>query len=305
MFSAVKKIVMKINLQELNPMQKQAWLQHAIAPRPICFASTIDTDGNVNLSPFSFFNLFSSNPPIVIFSPARRVRDNTTKHTLQNVLEVPEVVINICDYDMVQQVSLSSCEYDKNTDEFIKAGFSKQKASMVKPPMVKEAKIKLECKVVEVKSLGEEGGAGQLVIAEVLCMHVADEILNADGTMIDQTKINLIARLGGDWYCKTNATNLFKVAKPNTQLGIGVDALPQGIRSSAILTGNHLGQLANVHELPTVDPAFEDEQLKNIIQYFSITPDEMEKELHKYAAVLLQEEKVAAAWQVLLAAENS
>jgi flavin reductase (DIM6/NTAB) family NADH-FMN oxidoreductase RutF len=305
MFSAVKKIVMKINLQELNPMQKQAWLQHAIAPRPICFASTIDTDGHSNLSPFSFFNLFSSNPPIVIFSPARRVRDNTTKHTLQNVLAIPEVVIAICDYDMVQQVSLSSCEYPHGTDEFFKAGFTKAKASLVQPALVKEAKINLECKVIEVKSLGEQGGAGQLVIAEVLYMHVSDEILNEEGTMIDQTKLNLIARLGGDWYCKTDAANLFKVAKPNTQLGIGVDALPQGIRNSAVLTGNHLGQLANVHELPTVDPAFEDNQLKNIIQYFSITPDEMEKELHKHAASLLNSGNVAAAWQVLLAAENN
>jgi len=296
---------MKIDIQSLTPMQKQAWLQHAIAPRPICFASTIDEAGQVNLSPFSFFNMFSSNPPIVIFSPSRRVRDNTTKHTLQNVMAVPEVAIAICDEAMVQQVSLSSCEYPKGTDEFIKAGFTKAEATLIRPPLVKEAKINLECKVIEVKSLGDTGGAGQLVIAEVLYMHVADKILNAEGTMIDQTKINLIARLGGDWYCKTNAANLFTVAKPNTQLGIGIDALPEGIRNSAILTGNHLGQLGNVHEMPVVDPAYDDDQLKNIIQYFSITPDEMEKELHKHAAALLEKNNVAAAWQVLLAAENS
>lgn len=291
---------MKIVLADLPIMQRQAWLQHAIAPRPICFASTIDKQGNVNLSPFSFFNLFSSNPPIVIFSPARRGRDNTTKHTLENVLEVPECVINIVDYSMVQQMSLSSCEYPKNVDEFVKSGFSKEVASLVKPPMVKEAKIKLECKINEVKSLGEEGGAGQLVIAEVLCMHIDDSILNEAGNMIDQTKLELVARLGGDWYCKVSTNNLFKVAKPNTALGIGIDALPESIKNSHFLTGNHLGQLANVHELPVIDPAFSDDRLKNIIQYYGLTPNEMEQELHKYAAELLNQEKVEEAWQILL-----
>ena len=291
---------MKIVLAELPIMQKQAWLQHAIAPRPICFASTIDKQGNVNLSPFSFFNLFSSNPPIVVFSPARRGRDNTTKHTLENVLEVPECVVNMVDYSMVQQMSLSSCEYPKGTDEFIKAGFTKEAASMVSPPMVKEAKIKLECKINEVKSLGEEGGAGQLVIAEVLCMHIDDSIINEAGNMIDQTKLELVARLGGDWYCKVSTDNLFKVAKPNTALGIGIDALPNSIKNSSFLTGNHLGQLANVHELPAIDPGFSDDRLKNIIQYYGLTPNEMEQELHKYAAELLNQEKVQEAWQILL-----
>lgn len=291
---------MKIVLSELPIMQKQAWLQHAIAPRPICFASTIDEAGNINLSPFSFFNLFSSNPPIVVFSPARRGRDNTTKHTLENVLAVPECVINIVDYSMVQQMSLSSCEFPKGVDEFIKAGFTKQAATMVQPPMVKEAKIKLECKINEVKSLGDQGGAGQLVIAEVLCMHIDDAILNEAGTMIDQTKLELVARLGGDWYCRVNTQNLFKVAKPNTALGIGIDAIPDSIKQSPILTGNHLGQLGNVHELPSIDPAFHDDRLKNIIQYYSINPTEMEQELHKYAAELLTQEKVQEAWQILL-----
>ncbi|MDO8995624.1 flavin reductase family protein [Sediminibacterium sp.] len=291
---------MKIVLSELPIMQKQAWLQHAIAPRPICFASTIDEAGNINLSPFSFFNLFSSNPPIVVFSPARKGRDNTTKHTLDNVLAVPECVINMVDYSMVQQMSLSSCEYPKGVDEFIKAGFTKEAATMVKPPMVKEAKIKLECKINEVKSLGDQGGAGQLVIAEVLCMHIDDSILNAEGTMIDQTKLELVARLGGDWYCKVNSDNLFKVAKPNTALGIGIDAIPESIKNSSILTGNHLGQLGNVNELPSIDPAFHDDRLKNIIQYYSINPNEMEQELHKYAAELLNQEKVQEAWQILL-----
>ncbi len=294
-------IIMQFNLNELPIIQRMAWLQHAIAPRPICFASTIDKEGNVNLSPFSFFNLFSSNPPIVIFSPARKGRDNTTKHTLENVLDFPEVVINICDYNMVQQVSLASCEFPKGVDEFTKAGFTKESSLLVKPPRVKESPVQLECKVLEVKPLGTEGGAGNLVIAEVLLMHVNDAILNEDNTMIDQTKLHHVARLGGDWYCKVDSSNLFRVEKPNLKLGIGVDALPVSIRNSNILTGNHLGQLGNVHELPFVDPAFNDDRLKNIIQYYSINPDDMEKELHLYAEELLDAGKVSEAWQVLLA----
>jgi flavin reductase (DIM6/NTAB) family NADH-FMN oxidoreductase RutF len=293
---------MQIDFSTISTPEKQQWLQHAIAPRPICFASTIDKEGNVNLSPFSFFNLFSSNPPIVIFSPARRGRDNTTKHSLQNVLEVPECVINVVDYPMVQQTSLASCEYPKGVDEFIKAGFTKEAATRVKPPMVKEARIKLECKVNEIKSLGEEGGAGQLVIAEVLYMHVDDSILGNDGK-IDQQKIQLVARLGGDWYCKVDEHSLFKVPKPNTQLGIGIDSLPEAIRNSRILTGNHLGQLANVTEIPVIHPGFSDERLKNIVQYFGISPAEMETELHRYAAELLDIGKTVDAWQILLSGE--
>jgi len=291
---------MIIDLAELNPMQKQQWLQHAVAPRPICFASTIDKEGNVNLSPFSFFNLFSSNPPVVVFSPARRVRDNTTKHTLQNVMEVSEVVINIVDYDMVQQVSLSSCEFPKEMNEFVKAGFTQEAATIVKPPMVKESKVKMECKVLEVKPLGTEGGAGNLVICEVLKMHIDESVLNDEKTMIDQRKLHHVARLGGDWYCKVDESNLFHVEKPNTKLGIGIDALPETIRNSKILTGNNLGQLANVHDYPVVDNTFEDEKLKNIIQYFSLNTEEMDKELHKYAKQLLDAGKVKEAWQVLL-----
>lgn len=291
---------MILNLKGLPPAEAQNYLQHAIAPRPVCFASTIDAVGNVNLSPFSFFNLFSSNPPIVIFSPARRVRDNTTKHSLQNVYEVPEVVINMVDYDMVQQTSLASCEFPKGTNEFIKAGFTEEKASMVRPPMVKESKIKLECRVLEIKPLGTEGGAGNLVICEVLCMHMDESILD-ENKKIDQTKMQHVARLGGDWYCKVDETNLFKVIKPNIQLGIGVDALPESIRKSTVLTGNNLGQLANVHEMPVVDPAFDDDTLKQIIQYYSINPDELDIELQRYAKELLDKEKVNDAWQVLLA----
>ena len=289
-----------IHLKDISIVEVQNYLQHAIAPRPICFASTIDKEGKVNLSPFSFFNLFSTNPPIVIFSPSRRGRDNTTKHTLQNILEVPEVAINIVTYDMVQQVSLSSCEFPKGTDEFIKAGFTKEPSHLIKPPRVKESPVQLECKVIEVKPLGENGGAGNLVIAEIMLMHIHEGILNEEGK-IDQRKLDLVARLGGHWYTRANAATIFEVEKPSINLGIGIDALPESIRNSNVLTGNNLGQLANVPELPFVDAAFEDDKLKNIIQYYSINPDEMEKELHIYTKELLETGKVKEAWQVLLA----
>ena len=291
---------MQLNLKDLSPADVQSYLQHAIAPRPICFASTIDKKGNVNLSPFSFFNLFSSNPPVVIFSPSRRVRDNSIKHTLQNVMEVPEVVINMVDYDMVQQMSLASCDFAKTENEFLKAGFTQENALFVKPPMVKESKVKLECKVLEIKPLGIEGGAGNLVICEILTMHIDESILDNDNR-IDQQKYNLVARMGGDWYCKISDQNLFKVAKPNIKIGIGIDALPAAIRNSQILSGNHLGQLANVNELPIIDVAFENETLKQIVQYFNLDPQEMETETHKLAASLLNAGDANAAWQVLLA----
>ena len=291
---------MILDLKDLKTAEKQYYLQHVVAPRPVCFASTIDLAGNVNLSPFSFFNLFSSNPPIVIFSPSRRVRDNTIKHTLENVMEVPEVVINIVTYEMVHQVSLASCEYPKEMNEFEKAGFTSEPATLVKPPMVKESKVKMECKVIEVKPLGTEGGAGNLVICEVIRMHIDNSILD-ENKKIDQRKIHHIARLGGDWYSKVDETNLFMVPKPNTELGIGVDALPESVRNSDILTGNDLGHLANVREMPVIEPSFDDAHLKNIIQYYSLNPDEMEKELHAYAKKLLAEGKVKEAWQVLLA----
>ena len=293
---------MLINVEDLSPSQKQYYLQHLVAPRPICLASTIDKEGHVNLSPFSFFNLFSSNPPIVVFSPARRVRDNTTKHTLENIIEVPEVVINIVGYDMVQQTSLSSCEYPNDVNEFVKAGFTEEPASLVRPPMVKESQAKLECKVIEVKPLGTEGGAGNLVICEVLRLHIDDLLLDEE-KKLDQRKISLVARLGGDWYCRVDASNLFKVEKPNTKLGIGVDALPPAVRNSKILSGNDLGQLANIHSYPVIDPAFDDAHLKQIIQYYSISPVEMEKELQLYAKKLLEKGDVTAAWQVLLSTE--
>lgn len=293
---------MILDLKELKHADRQNYLNHAIAPRPICFASTVDKKGNVNLSPFSFFNLFSYTPPIVVFSPLRRVRDNSTKHTLQNILEVPEVVINVVDYDMVQQTSLASCEYPKDVNEFIKTGFTAEPATIVRPPMVKESKVKMECNVMEVKPLGDNGGAGNLVICEVVRMHIDDSILDEHGK-IAQQKLHHVARLGGNWYCRVDESNLFIIEKPNTQLGIGVDVLPLAIRQSKILTGNNLGQLANVHEYPVIDPSFDDDHLKQITQYYSVSPDEMEKELHSYAKKLLDQGKVNEAWQVLLAGD--
>ena len=292
--------MLTINLSSLTPAQTQSYLQHAIAPRPICFASTIDKEGNVNLSPFSFFNMFSANPPIVVFSPAKRVRDNSIKHTLENVMEVPEVVINMVDYEMVHQMSLSSCDYPKGTNEFLKAGFTEQKATMVKPPMVKESKIKFECKVNQIIPLGTEGGAGNLVVAEIIVMHLEDSILNAEHK-IDNTKIELLGRLGDHWYTRTNAASMFEVEKPNIKLGIGFDQLPEAIRNSKILNGNDLGKLANVNELPVINTSFHDDKLKNIIQYYSINPEDMERELHSYAKELLMQNKVEEAWQILLA----
>jgi flavin reductase (DIM6/NTAB) family NADH-FMN oxidoreductase RutF len=291
---------MRLLLQDIPVLQRQNWLQYAIAPRPICFASTIDENGEINLSPFSFFNLFSTNPPVVVFSPVKRVRDNTHKHTLENVVRVPEVVINIVDFDMVEQVSLASCEYPRGVSEFEKAGFTMIPSEIVKPPRVKESKVQMECRVMEVKPLGTEGGAGNLVICEVILMHVDESILSEDGSMIDQRKLHHVARLGGHWYSKVNESSLFIVEKPNTQLGIGMDALPAAIRNSRKLTGNQLARLANVHELPLFNPAFYDKDLKNIIQYFSNNPDDMEAELHRYAGELLDQGKVQEAWQVLL-----
>lgn len=292
---------MIIDLGTVSPVERQGYLQASVAPRPICFASTIDRAGQVNLSPFSFFNLFSSTPPILVFSPSRRVRDNTTKHTWHNVLEVPEVVINIVDYPMVQQVSLSSCDYPKEVSEFTKAGFTEEPATLVRPPMVKESKVRIECRVLDTRPLGDQPGAGNLVICEALRMHIDDSILDPATGRIDQRRFPLVARLGEDWYCTVEPANLFRVEKPNTRLGIGIDALPASIRQSSILTGNELGQLANVHALPSVDPAFDDPRLREIFQYYAVNPDEMEAELHSYARQLLSQGKVREAWQVLLA----
>ena len=291
---------MKININDLPPMQRQQWLQHAIAPRPIGLVSTIDADGRPNLSPFSFFNIFSSTPPILIFSPARRVRDNTTKHTLENVLAVPEAVIHIVDENIVHRASLSSCEYPTGVDEFTMAGFTPIASTLVIPPRVTESKIQLECRVLEVKPLGQEGGAGNLVICEVLVMHVDDSILNESGNMIDPHKLKLVARLGADWYARVDENALFEVEKPNQQLGIGFPGLPPDIRQSPILTGEQLARLANVTMIPDTVSSYDDPHVRQIVQYFSNNPEEMEIELHKHAATLINEGHIQEAWQVLL-----
>ena len=290
---------MTFHLSELSSRDRYHYLQHSIAPRPIAFASTIDKEGNVNLSPFSYFNIFSAYPPVVVFSPSRRARDKSNKHTLENLEEVPEVVINIVDFNMVQQMSLSSCEFPKGVNEFTKAGFTEERSTVVAPPMVKESKIKLECKVLEIKPLGNEGGAGNLVIAEIIVIHVDESVLDADNKII-QSKIDHVARLGGDWYCRVTEDNLFEVPKPNIEVGIGIDQLPENIRISKILTGNDLGMLANVKELPEPIPAFHSDDLTQIVQYYNLQPDEMETEIHKLASKLLAERKLSDAWQVLL-----
>lgn len=239
-----------IDPNSISQQELHGYLLSAVAPRPICFASTIDKDGNVNLSPFSYFNLFSVNPPIMIFSPSRRGRDNTTKHTLENVLEVKETVINIVNYDMVEQMSLSSTEYGDGVNEFVKAGFTQVPSDKVKPPRVGEAPVAFECVVDQVIALGDGPGAGNLVLAKVVQIHVKKSFLDAEGKL-DTPKLDLVARMGGNWYCRANGDALFEIPKPIRTKGIGVDMLPEAVRNSTVLTGNNLGRLGNLEQLPT------------------------------------------------------
>lgn len=290
---------MKILPSEIKTSQLHAYLLGAISPRPICFASTIDEDGNMNLSPFSFFNVFGSKPPILVFSPARRVRNNTIKHTLENAIRTKEVVINVVNYAIVQQMSLASCEYDKGVNEFEKAGLTPIASELVKPFRVKESPVQLECKVLEVKATGEEGGAGNLVICEVVCMHINDEVLN-EQLQIDPHKIDLVARMGGDFYCRASGNAVFEVAKPNLNLGIGVDQLPTSIRLSKVLTGNHLGVLGNCTTVPSIDAAFKDAHLDQLLANGYTSSEERLRALHSYAQELLDANKIDQAWQVLL-----
>ncbi|MFN9583558.1 MAG: flavin reductase family protein [Bacteroidota bacterium] len=289
------------NPEELKVMDLQALLQGAIAPRPVCFASTIDKNGHVNLSPFSFFNIFSTKPPILIFSPARRGRDNTTKHTLENVLEVPEVCINVVTYSMVQQTSLASTEYPKGTNEFIKAGFTQEPSVTIKPPRVKESPVQLECVVNQVIPLGTEGGAGNLVICQVKLIHVNPDVLTATGR-IDQEKIDLVARMGGDWYARAHGSALFEVTKPLTTLGMGVDQLPDSIKNSTVLTGNDLGMLANTEELPDTDSIEVYIRMHKELQAILTQPSGSERTdtLHRMAHELLLKKDVTSAWKVVL-----
>lgn len=291
---------MKIVPGEIKTAQLHAYLLGAVAPRPICFASTIDDNGVANLSPFSFFNVFGSKPPILIFSPARRVRDNTIKHTLENVFANKEVVINVVSYSMVQQMNLSSCEYPKGVDEFVKSGFTPVKSDIVKPYRVKESPAQLECRVLQVIETGQEGGAGNLIICEVLCMHLDDNVLDESGK-IDPHKIDLVARMGGDHYCRASGNAVFDVHKPNVELGVGVDALPHHIRYSKVLTGNNLGMLGNCTSIPVVSELFTDERLTGIFQSHSHNSDLKAEAIHQYAKEVLEKGDVNKAWQILMA----
>lgn len=276
------------------PLPKlHAYLQGVVAPRPIALASTVDREGNVNLSPFSFFNLFSSNPPILVFSPSRRGRDNTTKHTYENILEVPEVVINIVNYNIVQQVSLSSTEYPKGVNEFVKSGLTQESSAIVKPPRVKESPAAFECRVNDVIQLGSEGGAGNLVICEVLLAHFSDSILDAEGR-VDVEKVDLVGRMGYDYYCRAHGSALFTVPKPNAKIGIGYDQIPEKIRNSKVLTGNDLGQLGNIEKLPA-----DLEQLKGRpeVQEALLRGEE---QIHRLAQAYLQQGHLEDAWRLLL-----
>ena len=285
------------HLLAIHPKDTQTAKLHryflsAVAPRPIALASTIDQDGNPNVSPFSFFNVFSANPPVLIFSPARRVRDNTTKHTLENAKATGEVVINVVNHDIVQQTSLSSTEYDEGVNEFIKAGFTMLASDKVKPFRVKESPVQMECKVLEIKELGNQGGAGNLIICEVVCMHIDENVLDENGS-IDQVKLDLVARAGGSYYSRAR-DSFFEIPKPILQKGIGVDALPKGIRDSEVLTGNNLGQLANVEFLPSeID----------VNKFMQDNPENMTSKInekHKFAQEFLQKNDVEGAWMVLL-----
>ncbi len=232
--------------------QLHQYLLGAVGPRPICFASTVDKDGNRNLAPFSFFNVFSANPPIAVFSPAKSGRTGANKHTYENIKEVAEVVINVVTYDMVNQMSLASSPYAKDVDEFIKSGFTPTPSDLVKPARVQESPVQMECVVEQVMELGNGGGAGNLVICRVVKMHINEDFINANGA-IDQQKIDLVARMGGNWYCRAHGDALFEITKPLTTIGIGVDALPSHIRLSELLTGNELGMLGNIEQIPSAE----------------------------------------------------
>ena len=286
-----------IDPKSIETAKLQGYLQSSIGPRPIAFASTIDAEGNANVSPFSFFNVFSANPPILIFSPARRVRDNSIKHTLINAEATREVVINVVNYDMVQQISLASTEYADGVDEFLKSGLTPIASEVVKPFRVKESPVQFECKVTQIIPLGTEGGAGNLVLCEVVRIHIDESVLDKNGA-IDQHKIDLVCRLGGNWYSRSNQ-GLFEVPKPLSTLGIGVDAIPNFIKESKVFNGNDLGVLGNVEALPTEEEITifvkENFEVKGVLS----ADDDIKK--HQLAKEYLNKNEVLIAWKVLLA----
>lgn len=288
--------MISFNPKDLSTGRLHGYLLSAVAPRPIAFASTIDKDGNPNLSPFSFFNVFSANPPILIFSPARRVRDNTTKHTLENVEAVNEVVINVVNYDIVHQMSLSSTEYPEGVNEFEKAGLTMLASDEVKPFRVAESPIQMECKVNDIVKLGTEGGAGNLVICEVVKLHISEEVMNEDNT-VNQEALDLVARAGGSYYSRAK-NGFFEIPKPLRALGIGVDNLPEHVRNSMILTGNNLGMLANVDKLPTEDEV--KQFVNDISERYPDIKTATHREKHKLARNYLSYGDVESAWKLLL-----
>ena len=294
-----------INPKEIEIPKLHRYLLGSIGPRPIAFASTIDSKGNINLAPFSFFNVFSANPPIMIFSPARSGRTNESKDTYNNVKEFPEVVINVVTHEMVHQMSLASSPYDSDVSEFEKAGFTSLASDMITPPRVKESPVQFECKVNEVIELGDQGGAGNLIICEVLRIHVKESILDQN-EMIDQHKIDLVSRMGGNWYCRADKNSMFEIQKPITTCGIGFDALPKDIRNSSILSGNDLGQLAGIEQLPNETDVNEYKLLELSELFLSLEEDavQLEIEIHKRAQDLLKRNLLEEAWLTLLSFNN-
>ncbi|MCB9204096.1 MAG: flavin reductase family protein [Flavobacteriales bacterium] len=287
---------------ELETPVVHGLLLSAIAPRPIAFVSTVDKDGNPNLAPFSFFNVFSANPPIAIFSPARRVKGNTTKHTLDNVEETMECVINVVSYSILHQMNLASCEYEDGINEFEKSGLTAIASDVVKPFRVKESPAQFECKVREVIHLGDEGGAGNLVVAEVVRMHFHEDVFGEDGNL-DPQKLDLVSRMGQNWYSRSHGDAVFEVPKPGRIVGMGVDRIPEDIRKSSILTGNDLGQLGMYPEFPTEDEVkaySELPKVKGLLEEFKRKPDQVERLLHKEAQKLIASGKVDEAWKLLL-----
>ena len=288
--------MVSINPKDISTGKLHSYLLSAVAPRPIAFASTIDAEGNPNLSPYSFFNVFSANPPILIFSPARRVRDNTTKHTLENVMHTKEVVINVVNYDIVQQMSLSSSEYAKGVNEFDKSGLTMLASDVVKPFRVAESPVQFECKVNEIVHLGTAGGAGNLIICEVVKLHISKDVLDENNS-INQEKLDLVARAGGSYYSRAK-NSFFEIPKPISTLGIGVDAMPDQIKNSMVLTGNDLGMLANVEALPKQHTI--DEFISNVSERYPNIRDKSLREKHKIARNYLSYGDVDSAWKLLL-----
>jgi len=296
--------MLSLDPKELPQPKLHQYLLGAIGPRPIAFASTLDAEGRPNLAPYSFFNVFSSNPPILIFSPARRGRDNTTKHTLENALVNRECVINIVNYAMVEQMSLASTEYPEGVSEFAKTGLTPIESEVVKPFRVKEAPVQFECKINDVVALGTQGGAGNLVICEVVRIHVSEDILDEDGR-ISPVKIDQVARMGGHFYTRANQ-GLFQLPQPMTQVGIGFDKMPDDVRTSQILTGNELAQLAGVESLPNETEVNEYKltELADLFMEYEGRAGELEQQLHHKAKALIAEKKIAEAWMTLLAFNN-